>query len=85
MESKRNIINFSHFFRLNNKKRIMELKKIKTEKEYDTYLNLVDEMLDKRIKPNTPEGKNSQNTLLLIKQYEDEHYSIPFPSHTTKN
>lgn len=63
----------------------MKQKKRNNEKEYDTYLNLVDEMLDKKNKPNTPEGKNLQHTLLLIKQYEDEHYSIPFPSHTTKN
>lgn len=57
----------------------MKPKIIKTEKEYDTYLNWVDEMLDKKIKRDTPEGENLQIILLLIKQYEDEHYSIPYP------
>ena len=58
----------------------MNLTTIKTEKEYDAYLNLVDEMLDKKIKPDTPEGKNLQNILFLIKKYEDLHYSIPTPN-----
>ena len=58
----------------------MNLTKIKNEKEYDTYLNLVDEMLDKKIKPYTPGGKNLQNILILIKKYEDVHYSIPNPN-----
>jgi len=34
------------------------------------------EMFDKKIKPDTPEGKNLQKILLLIKQYEDQHYNI---------
>lgn len=55
----------------------MKAKRIKTEKEYDTYLDWVDEMLDKKIKPDTPEGENLQKILLLIKQYEDVHYNIP--------
>ena len=58
----------------------MHLTTIKTEKEYDTYLNWVDEILDKKIKPDTPEGKNLQNILILIKKYEDVHYSIPNPN-----
>ena len=45
----------------------MKPKIIKTEKEYDTYLNWVDEMLDKKIKRDTPEGENLQIILLLIK------------------
>lgn len=57
----------------------MKPKIIKTEKEYDTYLNWVDEMLDKKIKRDTPEGENLQIILLLIKQYEDEHYAVPYP------
>lgn len=57
----------------------MKPKIIKTEKEYDTYLNWVDEMLDKKIKPDTPEGENLQIILLLIKQYEDENYEVPYP------
>ena len=57
----------------------MKPKIIKTEKEYETYLDWVDEMFDKKIKPDTPEGENLQIILLLIKQYEDEHYEIPLP------
>lgn len=57
----------------------MKLKVIKNKKEYETYLNWVDEMFDKKIKPNTPEGEVLQVALLLIKQYEDKYYAIPFP------
>ena len=57
----------------------MKLKIIKTKKEYDEYLNWVDKMFDKKTKLNTPEGEKLQIALLLIKQYEDEHYSIPIP------
>ena len=57
----------------------MKPKIIKSEKEYDTYSNWVDEMLDKKIKRDTPEGENLQIILLLIKQYEDEHYVVPYP------
>ncbi|MBI2270480.1 MAG: helix-turn-helix domain-containing protein [Bacteroidetes bacterium] len=58
----------------------MKLKPIKTEKEYNTYLNWVDGMFDKKIKPNTAEGENLQVVLLLIKDYEDRHYAIPIPN-----
>lgn len=57
----------------------MELKIIKTKKDYQTYLNWVDEMFDKKVKPNTPEGEKLQVALLLIKQYEDVNYPIPAP------
>lgn len=57
----------------------IRLKVIKTKKEYQEYLDWVDEMFDKKIKPNTPDGEILQVALLLIKQYEDEHYPIPVP------
>ena len=57
----------------------MKLKIIKTQKEYDRYLEWVDEMFDKKTKLNTPEGDALQVALLLIKQYEDEHFPIPVP------
>lgn len=57
----------------------MKLKIIKTKKVYDDYLNWVDKMFDKKTKLNTPEGEKLQIALLLIKQYEDEHYPIPIP------
>jgi len=57
----------------------MELKKIKTKKEYQAYLDWVDELFDKKVKPNSPEGEKLQVALLLIEKYEDEHYPIPLP------
>ncbi len=57
----------------------MELKIIKTEKQYQKCLDWVDKMFDKKIKPNSEEGEKVQIALLLIKQYEDDKYSIPFP------
>lgn len=57
----------------------MKLKPIKTKKEYEAFLDWVDELFDKKVKPNSPEGEELQVVLLLIKQYEDEHYPIPTP------
>lgn len=57
----------------------MELKVIKTKKQYEAYLNWVDEMFNKKIKPNTAEGNKLEVALLLIKQYEDTYYPIPMP------
>lgn len=57
----------------------MKLKPIKTKKEYEAFLDWVDEFFDKKAKPDTPEGEQLQVALLLIKQYKDEHYPIPTP------
>lgn len=57
----------------------MELKIIKTKKQYQEYLDWVDRIFDKKVKPNTPEGEKLQVALLLIKQYEDANYPIPVP------
>ena len=57
----------------------MELKIIKTKKQYQEFLDWVDKMFDNKIKPNTPEGEKLQVALFLIKQYEDAHYPIPLP------
>ncbi len=57
----------------------MELQLIKTKKQYEEYLDWVDTMFDKKVKPTSPEGKKVQVALLLIKQYEDAHYPIPLP------
>ena len=59
--------------------KIMELKVIKTKKQYQEYLDWVDELFDKKVKANSPDGEKLQVALLLIKQYEDTHYSIPIP------
>lgn len=57
----------------------MELKIIKTQKQYQEYLDWVDKQFDKKVKPNTPLGEKVQVALLLIKQYEDVHYPVPLP------
>lgn len=57
----------------------MQLKPIKTKKDYEDYLDWVDEMFDKKVKPNSTEGQMLQIVLVLIKHYEDEHYPIPVP------
>ena len=57
----------------------MKLKIIKTKKEYEAYFDWVDQMFDKKVKPDTPEGETLQVALLLIKQYEDQHYPVPTP------
>ncbi len=57
----------------------MELKIIKTKKQYNAYLDWVDTMFDKKVKPNSLEGNKVEIALLLIKQYEDIHYTIPMP------
>ena len=57
----------------------MELKIIKTKKAYQTYLDWIDEMFDKKVKPTSAEGEKVQVALLLIKQYEDIQFPIPTP------
>ena len=57
----------------------MELKIIKTKKQYEQFLNWVDVQFDNKVKSNTPQGEKLQVALLLIKQYEDAKYPIPLP------
>ena len=57
----------------------MNLKIISSKKEYQQYLAWVDEMFDKKVIPGSPEGETLQVVLLLIKQYEDQHYPVPKP------
>lgn len=57
----------------------MELKIIKTKKQYEQYLNWVDVQFENKIKANTPQGEKLQVALLLIKQYEDANFPIPLP------
>ena len=61
------------------KNKHMELKIIKTKKQYQEYLDWVDKQFDKKVKPDSPQGEKVQVALLLIKQYEDLHYPIPVP------
>ena len=55
----------------------MELKLIKSEKQYQKYLNWVDELFDKQLIPDSKEGEILQVAFLLIKQYEDTNYPVP--------
>lgn len=57
----------------------MELRIIKTKKQYQEYLDWVDKQFDKKVKSDSPQGERVQVALLLIKQYEDLHYPIPVP------
>ena len=57
----------------------LELRIIKTKKQYQAYLDWVDVQFDKKVKPGSPQGEKVQVALLLIKQYEDLHYPIPVP------
>ncbi len=57
----------------------MKLRPIKTNKDYEACLEWVDAMFDKKVKPNSEEGEQLQIALLLIKQYEDIHFTIPIP------
>jgi len=58
---------------------MIELKPIKTKKQYQEYLGWVDKMFDKKIKKGTTEGNLLEVILILIKSYEDRHYIIPLP------
>lgn len=57
----------------------MKLKPIKSKKDYEAYLAVVDELFEKKVKPNTPDGEFLHIALLLIKEYEDRHFPIPMP------
>jgi HTH-type transcriptional regulator/antitoxin HigA len=57
----------------------MKLQLIKTEEQYESYLNWVDEMFNKGVDPCSAEGEKVQIALLLIKHYEDTHYPILIP------
>lgn len=47
---------------------------IKSEKQYDEYLDWVDIQFNKNINHKSAEGKKLQIVLMLIKQYEDINY-----------
>ena len=55
----------------------MKLGIIKSEKQYDDYLDWVDIQFNKNINPKSAEGEKLQIVLMLIKHYEDIHYEIP--------
>jgi len=57
----------------------MELKIIKSKKQYQQYLDWVDAQFNDKVKASTPLGEKLQVALILIKQYEDANYPIPLP------
>ena len=58
----------------------MKQKSIKTTKSYKEVLLWIDEMFDKKIQPNTKEGKQLQRVLLSVKKFEDVFYAVPLPN-----
>lgn len=57
----------------------MDLQIIKTDEEYQVLLDWVDNQFDLNLAPESKSGQQLQIALLLIKQYEDIHYPIPYP------
>ena len=57
----------------------MKLKPIRTNQEYENYLDWVDKQFEKKVKRNSPDGENLQVVLLLIKEFEDKNYPVPTP------
>lgn len=55
----------------------MKIKIIKTEREYNAALKRADEIFD--AKPNTTHGEELALLLLIIRDYEDKHHSVPVP------
>ena len=58
----------------------MDIKIIKTKKQYQDYLDWIDRKFDNKVKSNSPEGEKVQVALLLVKQYEDANYPVPLPN-----
>jgi HTH-type transcriptional regulator/antitoxin HigA len=57
----------------------LELKPIKSEQEYDLYLDWVDVQFDNDVEPGSQIGNKLEIALLLIKDYEDKFHPIPYP------
>ncbi len=57
----------------------MKLRPLKTEQQYDELLQWLDEEFDRQLPPDSPDGEKVQMALLLVKAYEDAHYSVPAP------
>ena len=55
----------------------MNIKPIKTEKDYRKALEEIDRIFD--AKPNTPDGDTLEVLTTLVEKYEDEHYPIEAP------
>jgi len=57
----------------------MEIKLIKTKKEYASTLERIEELFNKGVKKGTPKGNELEVLLVLIDKYEEEHSPIDAP------
>ena len=57
----------------------MKLKIIKSDKQYQKYLNWVNKMLDKELSPTSSKGKKLEIILRLIESYENRNFDVPEP------
>ena len=55
----------------------MDIKPIKTEKEYEAALKEIEHLFD--AEPGTPEGDRLEVLAALVESYEDKHYPISLP------
>ncbi len=55
----------------------MDIRPIKTEKDYEAVLAEIEQLFD--ASPGTSEGDRLEILATLVEAYEDEHYSIPEP------
>jgi antitoxin component HigA of HigAB toxin-antitoxin module len=58
---------------------MMKLKPIRNEKEYEAALRAVSPLFDKEPEPGSPEADQFGRLVLLIENYESEHYPIMPP------
>lgn len=57
---------------------IMDIKPIKTEKEYEAALKEIERLFESD--PGTPDGDRVEVLETLVEAYEDAHYPIPLPN-----
>lgn len=58
----------------------MNIKPIKTEKDYQDALTTIEPLFDKELELGSPESDLLEIMTLLIEKYEDEHYHIDPPN-----
>ena len=56
---------------------MIEVKPIKTEKDYEEALAEIEELLE--VEPGTPEADRLEILTTLVEAYENKHYAIPLP------
>lgn len=57
----------------------MELKPLRTKKDYEAALRAVSPLFDTEPKPGTPEGDRFEVMLMLIEAYEQKHHPVAPP------